>query len=1403
MKKNDELLRNYDELVDVCLHNHFGGSRFDAVDEPVNYIKATVNAGYKTVAITDHGSFTSMVSCYDAVKKLDCNLKIIYGVEAYVETEFFNVSSKVAHIILMAVDEQGKHIIDKLNSNAELRRLGNPVISLKQLQEAKNEIHGHVIATSACISGSPALTLLINSIVDEKIKKEQAKLLKKKKNVEDYLNADDAMDYLSPDNASVISANEKAKKCKIELDNLIKQRDDKVNERKSEPMKTLAKQLRDAKKLKNTTEVERITKLFAKHDKDVADIKEKIKDAKKACTTANKEAKFYNEKVDGYNLIMQNINFLERSKKTETERIAETEKVLNFYASIFGKDNYFVEVQYHGLEDEAYVYPILAGLAKKNNLRIIAANDAHMADNTQRSIDMRNVAKFLRFTKVDESQADKELYIKSPNALAKWLKKILTDKQVDEAMMNLNILNERCSYTPSVTAHYPKYNKNADSNDLLRQICYKNIDWRYPDKAGWDDEHAERLEYELGIIIQMGFADYHLVVMDFLEYGRICGYVPTEKLSEVPLDIEGARKYAKKHGYNVGIGIGPGRGSGAGSLVTYLLGITEIDPLKYGLIFERFLNPERITMPDIDSDFAIGVREKTIEYVRNKYGNEAVVGIITENRQGVKGAIRDAARYIGKKDCDDDKRYLDLGNEMRKKVPAEPFTTFNSTYNEYEQNGEITEISVYDYLCSEYNENETALKILNVAKNIEGMLVSYGQHAAGVIIYDNDDITDYTPIRDGSNGIRVTECNMVQAEAMKLLKMDFLGLRNLNILSETARLVKRTKGITIDINNIPLEGSDADEVYYYIYAKGRTKNVFQMESPGMRKYLKELLHDGKGSIEDIISMNALYRPGPIDYIPDFINGRKNQQSIVYDCPELVPILRPTYGQIIFQEQVMQIFRDLAGYSWGRSDLIRRAMSKKHEDEIEAEREIFINGSEKLGINGCVKNGISKEAADKIYQKMYSFAKYAFNKSHATVYAIVSFKTAWMKYYYPVEYFASVLNYSDSIDKIQEVIADAVDFKIKIATPDINSSMQSFTIDNDKNEITFGLGKIKEVGTKAAEMIISERECNGFYKDIKDFIVRTPINSRVYESLVIAGAFDCMGYTRSQISYATPWIQEIFKQADGIRTKSNMISNACEVMNFCEEYEDVEEFKERIKAEGLSFSVTSKNVPTKNMISKRIETAKMVIANIYEEIKAIDIEYEASNVLKNLQGEKEVLGVYITGHPIDNYRVYTDSIADTEKGNNISLSGIISNLVIKRDKWGHLFASFNLEDFNGSINCAVFGSTYEDNADYLKESAAVMVKGKVSVDEFNSDKENVVLHMTVYEIHKLKKKGELYRFKTDNMSSWVESDYDMLKQYEDKDGMTLEVIDMETGLVRVANFTISNQAKIDGVVRVIS
>lgn len=836
--QNPVFLRDYDGIVTFSNHNHPGGTPFDAVDVPSKYCKAAAKAGYKKFAVTDHGSFSSTQHCIDYVKKEKLDLEIVYGLEAYVEVpdmeelekivdalaylekprQPYDSDKMVSHVIFLAKDDEGKHIIDKMNSYAGALKKDTPIITWEQLKAIKFD--GHVVATSACIQGAPDVWLWINHKIDKEIEGIKKSL--------------ESAGAISPTDKRVAEANDAIAKEVEELAIMKTRSNSKYYET---IIREANKVARDCKKLKLDKELEEAVAKAKNAADELKKLKEDISAKEKLIKKLKTDYAPLFKSVEKYEADSWKIQKYEKMRQADGG-IAMAKRMLSEFREMLGEGNYYVEVQYHGLELEKLVYPTMAKLARELNIPLVAANDAHMPDNSSKSINMRRVAKFLRFSKImEEDETDEEYYVKTPNELARALAEILSPDEIDEAMMNLNRISEQCTWKPTIASHAPKFGKDIDSAELLKEKVNAGIKKKFSDDE-FNDTYKARIEYELSVIISMGFADYFLIVQDFIEYARIVGYVPIKKMPEVPLTIEGALKYVKEHGYKVGIGVGKGRGSGAGSLVAHVLDITDLDPIKYNLLFERFLNPERVTMPDIDTDLALGVKDKATDYVRAKYGEKAVVGILTETKEGTKGAVQDCARYWSCKmtNNEDKTKFLALGAAINKLVPKDVNVSFNSKVGD-------TENTVYDVLVSTYSGNDDALAILSLAKDCEGMLRGYGQHAAAVIIYDGDDITDYAPVKPLKDGGAKTEMNMIQCEEAKLLKMDFLGLRTLTIISNTAQLIEQHTGEVIDVSKISPTAPDSERVYNNIYRKGRTKSVFQFESPGIRGFLKQMLND--------------------------------------------------------------------------------------------------------------------------------------------------------------------------------------------------------------------------------------------------------------------------------------------------------------------------------------------------------------------------------------------------------------------------------------------------------------------------------------------------------------------------------------------------------------------------------
>ena len=762
-------------------------------------------------------------------------------------------------------------------------------------------------------------------------------------------------------------------------------------------------------------------------------------------------------------------------------------------------------------------------------------------------------------------------------------------------------------------------------------MCFEGLQERYPECT---EDLKERLNYELGVIKNMGYVDYFLIVWDFI-------------------------RYARDHD----IMVGPGRGSAAGSLVAYTLGITKLDPIRYNLLFERFLNPERVSMPDIDVDFCFERRQEVIDYVVEKYGKDRVVQIVTFGTMAARGVIRDVGRVM-------DLPYAQC-DSIAKMIPQELNITIDKA------------LKINPELSKLYNTDETVKKLINMSRRLEGLPRHTSMHAAGVVISQKP-VMEYVPLSRASDGSLVTQFTMTTLEELGLLKMDFLGLRTLTVIQNAARLVERDKGIVLDMDHIDYE----DQKVYAMLGAGKTEGVFQLESGGMTNFMKELK---PGSLEDIIAGLSLYRPGPMDFIPQYIRGKNNPENITYDCPQLEPILKATYGCIVYQEQVMQIVRSLGGYTLGRSDLVRRAMSKKKASVMEKERRNFVYGNEEEGVPGCVNRGIREKTANKIYDDMIDFAKYAFNKSHAAAYAVVSYQTAFLKCYYPVEFMAALMtSVIENPSKVSEYILSSRRMGISILPPDVNQGESSFSVDG--GAIRYGLSAIKSIGKPVIESLVEERTQRGKFRSLKDFIERMAgkdVNKRTIENLIKAGAFDGVPGNRRQ-----------------------------KMMVYVQILDAVNQEK-------------------KNAMTGQMSLFDLVSAEEREayEIRMPDVE-EYTREAK-LAFEKEVLGVYITGHPLEEYEerwrknitaVTSDFVPDEETGvpkvidgAKVTVGGMIINKTIKYTKTNKVMAFLTLEDLVGTVEIVVFPRDYEKNSAMMNVDDKVFVRGRVNAEDDKASK----------------------------------------------------------------------------------
>ena len=901
------------------------------------------------------------------------------------------------------------------------------------------------------------------------------------------------------------------------------------------------------------------------------------------------------------------------------------------YQEIFGKGNYFLELQDHGIPDQQLVNQQLMKLSQETGIELVATNDVHYtyADDAKAHDILLCIQTGKKLS--DENRMRYEggqYYVKSEEEMAALF------PYARQALENTQKIADRCSVEIEFgVTKLPKYDvpEGYTSWEYLQKLCYEGLDQRYRTPS---QELKDRLAYELDTIRHMGYVDYFLIVWDFI-------------------------KYAKDHG----IAVGPGRGSAAGSIVSYCLGITTIDPIHYQLLFERFLNPERVSMPDIDVDFCYERRQEVIDYVTRKYGKDCVAQIVTFGTLAARGVIRDVGRVM-----DLPYAYVD---SIAKMIPQELGITIDKAL---QMNPELRKL---------YESDETVTHLIDMAKRLEGLPRHCSMHAAGVVICQKP-VDEYVPLSRAADGTITTQFIMTTLEELGLLKMDFLGLRTLTVIQNAVQLARK-KQPDLQIDKIDY---DDKAVLDYI-GTGKTEGIFQLESGGMKNFMKELQPH---SLEDVIAGISLYRPGPMDFIPQYIRGKNDRSSITYDCPQLEPILAPTYGCIVYQEQVMQIVRDLAGYTLGRSDLLRRAMSKKKAAVMEKERKTFVYGDEETGVPGCIKNGIDEQTANKIYDEMIDFAKYAFNKSHAAAYAVVSYQTAWLKYYYPVEYMAALMtSVIDNPTKVAEYIYVCRQMGIRILPPDINKGEADFSVDG--GDIRYGLAAIKSIGRPVIRAIVNDRKELGEFRNLEDFITRISsrelMNKRLVENLIKAGALDVLGGTRKQFMSIYIQIVDHMQQE-----KKNSMVGQMSLFDVVSE-EQKEEFQIRMPDVG---------------------------------------EYTKENLLGF---EKEVLGVYVSGHPLEPYeeewrKVISATTADFQVDPEVGytkvrdgareiIGGIIVEKTVKHTKTNQMMAFLTVEDLFGTVEVVVFPRDYEKYRQYLEEDNKIFVKGRVSEEDDKASK----------------------------------------------------------------------------------
>ena len=964
--------------------------------------------------------------------------------------------------------------------------------------------------------------------------------------------------------------------------------------------------------------------------------------------------------------------------------VDEAKKVARRYEDCFGKGNFFLELQDHGIPAQQMVNSTLLAMSKELDISLVATNDVHYtyAEDAQ----PHDILLCLQTGKklADEDRMRYEggqYYVKSEEEMKGLF------PYAWEAVENTQRIADRCH----VEIEFGKYKvphydvpEGYDAWTYLNKLCQDGMKERYPEDDG---ALQKRLEYELNIIRDMGFVDYFLIVWDYINYCR-----------------------------ENDISVGPGRGSAAGSIVSYCLRITNIDPIKYSLLFERFLNPERVSMPDIDVDFCFERRQEVIDHVNRKYGKDRVVQIVTFGTMAAKGVIRDVGRVMDMPYSFVDSIAKMIPNEQNQGVPIAKALEMNPEFRKL------------------YNEDEQVHTLIDMSRRLEGLPRHTSMHAAGVVICP-DAADNFVPLSRGSDGSVTTQFTMTTIEELGLLKMDFLGLRTLTVIQNAARMAEKSNGISIDMDAIDYN----DPAVLASIGTGRTDGIFQLESGGMKSFMKELKPQ---SLEDIIAGISLYRPGPMDFIPKYIKGKNNPESVTYDCPQLEPILAPTYGCIVYQEQVMQIVQDLGGYTMGRSDLVRRAMSKKKQYVMEQERKNFTYGNPEEGVPGCVANGISAQVADRIYGNMMDFAKYAFNKSHAACYAVVAYQTAYLKYYYPVEFMAALLtSVIDNPNKVAEYIMSCRSMGIQILPPDINEGEAGFSVSGDR-QIRYALTAIKSVGRPVIDIVVSEREARGPYTNLENFITRLAdkeVNKRAIEHFIKAGAMDSLGGTRKQYMSVYVRILESIQH-----DKKNNMAGQISFFDIVDE-EQKEDF----------------------------------------EIKLPDVG-EYSKEMK-LAFEKEVLGIYVSGHPLEEYQemwrknitnTTADFVPDEETqetavrdGATATIGGLISEKKIKYTKNERVMAFLQVEDLVGTVEVIVFPKQYEQHGSQIAEDSKVFIRGRVTVEE---EKDGKLICEQITPFENVSRKLWIKFPTKEAYENRKEELFDAIRQSEGKDSVVIYV-----------------------------
>lgn len=1313
------------------MHNHTMNSLNDSAMTPKELVATAAKLGAPAIALTDHGVMTGVYEFMSACKSL--GVKGVPGVEAYVQEHPGDVR---AHLILLPKSYKGYIAIAKAVTASYDRMDGDfPCMNMEILRNhfgPDSEDHGEVIATSACAGGILASIILANGQIDKEVSKLKVKQEK----------------GLPPTESSYVKNKELLDKKGQEIESLLQRR----AELDAIAGKKFGTRERALKNMNPDSDEYREALHALKTDKAATDaagieltaVKSKIASERRNESAIRKQVKAAEEKIERWMSYQKQIDELNNARQSDDALFDAAKAKAIEMQDVFGAGNFYIELQYHGLDMEKASMPKLACIAKELGIPVVAANDAHMATSSQDDIDARHMVRCLRFNRWEELSFDApQYYIKTDEELKKALLMILDKDTVEQAMEGIGTIFDACSVTFPKELHFPKYTKDGkevDTKAALRELCMKGKETRM--KYGWNEKYQKRLDYELEVIDKMGYNDYLLIVEDFLRVGRRLGLDNPE---------------------HVGMGVGQGRGSGAGSLVCFLSGITGVDPLKYNLLFERFLNVERVSYPDIDSDIAPENRDKVLQYCKEVYGENAVCNIATKGTFAGKAAVRAAARVLGDK-YDDKSSYLDMGDRIARMIPSSPGACI----------ADIDDIESVE-------KDEDCKEILHYARLIEGKQSNYGTHACGVIISDGGDAGDYVAMMKSKTGVWQSQCTKDEAEKdVGLLKFDFLGLRNLSIVTECLRTIKRNYGISLDMETIgrsldsrgrvsPKDPRGKGNVFDEIFAKGRTNGVFQFESDGMKKMLKNFK---PSNINDIILLVAAYRPGPMQYLDGIIKVKKGLAKPTYITPSLEPILEKTYGFPVYQEEIMEIFNKVAGFSLGQADEVRRAMGKKH---IEILLDPKTNFKGKF-IDGLIKSGATPEQSEEFWTQLLDFASYAFNKSHACAYAFLAYYTAWLKLYYPMEYMKSLLNYTP-LDKLPMFISECQDMGITISRPDINRSYEGFEIVDGR--ILFGLRNIKGVAN-SAKGIVDERKKNGPYSSFMDFVKRTTVDKGTVEALIMAGAFDSFSDYR-------------FAMVEAYNSMSSLINSIENSEALIKKHEDIiltalQEHDPSITTmpDDLTPYVDSKVIKKMNVTHYYNAMDKKASFEKALSRETISID-KPESMMARLEKERELVGMYISGHPLDEFegaeKERTCKISEVEGNTNVTLCGIIEDVrYTRRKRDGAEMAFFKLNDVSGTIDVCCFSNAFAEFGLEIIPGNAVAITGKVPEIE----EETQTPQLFVQSIKRLERKKQHLILSMKFLDDWTDRIYDEVLAYKGKD-CTASVYFTTTGEIRPVEF----------------